>query len=110
MPTDRPRPSSVLTRLMWAVSLACVILGGAIAGLFVLMASSLEPTDLLSDGVEPYTDAAIAAGAFVGLVLAAAAGLLAWHSVRFRAIGVVLTACEVGLVAWGSLRVYNDYF
>ena len=32
MPTDRPRPSSVLTRLMWAVSLACVILARDVLG------------------------------------------------------------------------------
>ena len=100
----------VVTAGIWIVSLLSLSLGGLIAAEFIFMATSLDPTQIITAGTEPWTDALEAGGAFAGLVAATMLGLALWHTTRFKIIGLLLTIAEVGAVGWACVRVYNDYF
>ena len=95
---------------VWTVSLLSLAVAGLVAAIFILIALSLDPTDIITAGIEPWTDAAVAACAFTGLALVTALSLRLWYSARFWAVGVVLTVAEAGGVAWTCARVYNEYF
>ena len=103
------------TLAIWIVS--CTVLGIAavIAVLFVMMATSMDPSEMVTAGVgpaliEPWTDAAYAACGFIGLCLVTAIALRLWHSRRFRIVGAVLTAVDAGVVGWLVAWVSREYF
>ena len=100
----------LVTSAVWAATFLCLIVGGLIAAILVVMPTSLGPSELIEGGLEPWMMALYAACGFVALVVAAIAGLLAWHSVRFRAFGLVLVALEVAAVVWASVDLYFEYF
>lgn len=95
---------------MWLVSGAVLGVAGVIAVLFVTMATAMDPSEMLAAGIEPWTDAAYAAGGFVGLSLVTAVALSLWHTRRFWLVGVLLTALDIGAVAWVSLWMAREYF
>ena len=103
-------PRTALTAAVWAATLLALVVGGLIAALFVVMPTSLGPTEMIEAGVEPWTTALWAGGAFVLLVIVALAGLAMWHSARLRVVGLVLVLAQVAAVAWAALKVYGDYF
>ena len=98
------------TVAVWSATLLSLLVGGLIAVEFGFMASSLDPTDLLVSGTAPWTDALIAVGAFLGLLVAGALGLRLWHSRRFRVLGLILVLAEVAGTAWACATVYAEYF
>ena len=103
------------TLAMWLVSSAVLGIAAVIAVLFVMMATSMDPTEMVTAGVgpgfiEPWTDAAYAAGGFVGLCVVTALALGLWHSRRFWVVGIVLTALDVCGVAWLSAWMAREYF
>ncbi len=108
-PTISRSPPRPLTVGVWVVALAALGAGGLLASGFALMAASLDPAEIVAAGAEPWTNAAMAVGAFSLLVVATVLGLLSWHSSRFRAVGLAITAAEAGAVAWACLRFYNEY-
>lgn len=101
---------AALTAGIWIAALASLTLGGLIAVEFIFMATSLDPTEIVSGGTEPWTDALTAAVAFAGLAVATALGLTLWHTARFKVAGLILTIAEVVGVAWACAKVYKDYF
>ena len=101
---------TAFTAAIWTLSLASLGLAGVIAGGLALIAFSLDPSDIITAGLEPYTDALIAAGAFLALLVVTLLSLRLWHSVRFRVASVILTFAEVACVGWACARVYRDYF
>ena len=76
----------------------------------VFMAASLDPTELVTAGVDAWTDASKAVAAFVGLVVVAVLGLRLWHTARFKALGAALTLAEVGVVGWACVVFVREYF
>jgi hypothetical protein len=100
----------ILTACIWIVALASLVVGGLIATMFMLIATSLDPTDIVTAGVEPWTDALDAGLAFVALVVATALGLFLWHSARFKFAGLLTTLAVAACVAWTSVQVYHEYF
>ena len=101
---------NALNAVVWTATLLGLIVGGLVAAIFVVMPTSLGPMEMVQAGVEPWSNALFAAAAFVGLVIAAILGLVFWHSVRFRSLGLVLTVAQVAAVAFACLKVYADYF
>ena len=101
---------SFLTAAFWTVSIACVILAGTLATIFVFMPVSLDPGEMITAGVEPWQDAAIAIGAFLLLLVATAVSLRLWHTARFKVIALLLAAADVAAVCWSGALVYRDYF
>lgn len=101
---------SALTAAVWAANLLALVVGGLIAALFVVMPTSLGPSEMIEAGAEPWVDALWAGGAFVALVVVAVVALALWHSARLRMLGVVLSLAEVAGVAWMAAKVYTDYF
>ena len=100
----------LVTAAVWAATFLGLIVGGLIAAVLVVMPTSLGPSELIEAGAEPWTIALYAACGFVALVAAAIAGLAAWHSARFKVLGIVLVLGEIGAVAWASVMVYHEYF
>lgn len=101
---------TLLDAAVWLATFLGLIVGGLVAAMFVVMPTSLGPSEMIEAGVEPWTTALYAAGAFVALVVAAVIGLVLWHSARFRLLGLLLVVAQVVAVAWTSLAVYADYF
>lgn len=103
-------PKKLLDAAVWLATFSSLVVGGLVAAMFVVMPTSLGPSEMIEAGAEPWTTALYAAGAFVALVVAAVLGLVLWHSARFRLVGLVLVVAQVAVVAWTSLQVYADYF
>ncbi len=101
---------TTLNAAIWAATLLCLIVGGLIATILVIMPTSLDPTEMIEGGTEPWWTALYAAMAFVGLVVAAVLGLACWHSARLKPLGVVLTLAQIVAVVWAAGRVYVEYF
>ena len=102
--------SRTLTPLIWILSLATLLIAGVVATVFVFMATSVDPSDLVTDGLQSWDDALMAVAAFAGLLVATIVGLKLWHTVRFKIVGAMLTVADVVLVGWACLRVYGEYF
>ena len=100
----------ILTVTIWSVSLLCLAVAGVVATEVALIPVSLDVGDMVTAGVEPWQDALVAAALFAGLLAVTALSLRLWHSVRFKALAVVLTAAEVAAVGWSGFIVYRDYF
>lgn len=103
----------LLTAAIWTASLAALVVGGALASLFVMMPVSLDLGEMFAAGAGPWRDAAVATLAFCGLLGASAVALLLWHRARGQAgatIAWAITAGEVALVAWGCAVVMRDWF
>ena len=98
------------TFAIWSVSSAVIGVAGVIAILFVLMATSMDPTEMVAAGIEPWTDATYAAGGFVVLCLVTAIALGLWHSRRFWILGLALTSLDVCGVAWITVWIIREYF
>ena len=98
------------TFAIWIASCATLAVAATIAVLFVMMATSMDPTEMVTTGIEPWRDAAYAAAAFVGLCVATALALGLWHSRRFRILGGVLTALDVCCVVWIGAWTWREYF
>ncbi len=114
----RPDPSGrqdgglrrAATIALWSAALLGLLVAGTLAAGMMVVATSLDPAELVSGGVEAWTDALEAVAAFAGLCLVAVGGIGFWHTARFKALGVVLTLAEVGAVAWACAFVYREYF
>ena len=100
----------LLTAGFWTVSVTCVVLAGALAAIFVFMPISLDPSEMITAGVEPWRDAAVAIGAFLVLLVASAIGLRLWHTIRFKPVALLLVAAQIAAVCWSGALVYRDYF
>ena len=74
------------------------------------MATSMDPIEMATNGLDPWTDALVAIAGFVGLGISTAMALRLWHSVRFKAVGLLLTAMDVGCVAGAGVWFYREYF
>ena len=85
-------------------------MAGLVATLFVQMAFGMDPTDLVTDGTQPWSDALRAATAFAGLMIATAVALRLWHTTRFKAVGLMLMLLDAGLVLVVCTKVYGEYF
>ena len=107
--TERRRKRTGGTLAVWLVSSVNLLAAGLIAAEFVFMATSLDPTEILTVGTEPWTDALLAAAAFAGLVVATVLSLGLWHRGRLRTLALLLTAAETGAVVWACVKVYNEY-
>ena len=98
------------TIAVWAAAALGLVVAGIIAAGMVLMATSLDPTEVVTGGAEAWTDALEAVAAFAGLCVVAILGVGLWHTARFRALGAILTLAELGAVAWACALVYREYF
>lgn len=94
---------------LWIVWLGSLSVAGLLATAFAMMAFGLDPSEIVTAGAEPWTNAMIATSAVVGLAAIAGLSLWLWHFTRFRPISLILTAISVGLVIWASISVYTDY-
>ena len=103
----RQRP--LLTALVWSMSLLSLVAAGVVATALVFMASSLDPTEIISSGVEAWTDALKACGGFVALVCISALAIRLWHSRRFAGLGLALTIAQALVTGWACIRIYQDY-
>lgn len=99
-----------LTATVWILALASVTMAALIAAAFVFMATSLDPTDLIAAGTEPWTAAATAVLIFVGLAALTVLSLSLWHSDRFKIVGLLLALAAAGYVSWDCATVYTEYF
>ena len=99
-----------LTVGIWLVSCAALGVAGVMALMFGFMVTSMDPSEMITSGIEPWTNALMAAGAFLALAIVAAIALRLWHSRRFKLVGLVLTAVEVCAVAWASVWMAREYF
>lgn len=103
----KPRP--VLTTAVWTLSLTSLIAAGLVATALVFMASSLEPADIVSSGVEAWTDALKACAGFLVVLCISVLELRLWHSRRFSALGLALTLAQVFVTGWACVMIYQDY-
>ena len=101
---------TLLDAAVWLATFLSLIVGGLVAAMFVVMPTSLGPSEMIEAGAEPWATALYAGAAFVVLAVAAVLGLVLWHSARFRLVGLVLVVAQVAAVAWTSFEVYADYF
>ncbi len=101
---------SAATIAVWCLALLGVAIAASIATAMVFMASSLDPSELVTTGVDAWTEALKAVAAFAGLVVVAVLGLSLWHTARFKPLGALLTLAEVGAVAWACAVFYREYF
>ena len=109
-PSLKVPSSTAATAGMWTLSLATLGVAGLLASSFALMAASLDPAEMISAGIEPWTNAAEAAAGFAALVATTAVALFLWHSARFRALGLIVAVLQACAVAWASLQFFNEYF
>lgn len=98
-----------LTILVWIATLACLSIAAAVAALFVFIATSLDPAQMITAGTDPWVNAILAVLGFLGIALLAALGLKLWHSARLWPVGLVFVALQVAGVVWACLLVYNEY-
>ena len=98
------------TATIWCACLLALAVAASIAAATVFMAGSLDPSQLVTSGIDAWTDAAKAVAALAGLAVVAALGLRLWHTARFKAIGALLTLAEVGAVAWACVAFGREYF
>ena len=101
---------SAATIAVWCAALVGVAIAAAIATTMVLMASSLDPSELVTTGADAWTDALKAVATFAGLVVVAVIALRLWHTARFKTFGALLTLAEIGGVAWACALFYREYF
>lgn len=99
-----------LTIGVWTISLLSVLAGGALATAFGFMAAGMDPSDIIANGTQPWTDALWATAGFIGLVVVTMLSLRLWHTIRFKPVGLILTVLEAGAVAWACAKVYAEYF
>ena len=100
----------LLTAGFWTLSIVCVVGAGALATLFVFIPISLDPSEMITAGVEPWQDAAVAVGAFSLLLVAAVVSLRLWHTRRLKPLALLLAVAEIAAVCWSGALVYRDYF
>ena len=101
---------AALTVMVWIVSLLSLMAAGLIATTFLYMATSMDPTELISVGIAPWTEALQAALAFIGIAAATVLTLVLWHRTRFKVVALILAALQAGCVAWGCVYLYTEYF
>ena len=98
------------TITLWSAAVLGLLVAGSLAAGSVVIATSLDPTEVVTSGVEAWTDALEAVAAFAGLCVVALLGVGLWHTARFKALGAIFTLAEVGAVAWACAFVYREYF
>jgi hypothetical protein len=103
------KPSSLLTAAVWSLSLASLVAAGIVATGLVIMASSLDPTDVITSGIEAWTEALEACAGFVALVCVSAVALRLWHSRRFAAVGFTLAVAQALITGWACVMIFRDY-
>ena len=99
-----------LTIAIWTISIGTLLAAALVAMLFVQMAIGMDPTDIVANGAQPWSDALWASAAFAGLAIATVLGLRLWHTARFKPVGLVLTLLEAGFVVFACVKVYAEYF
>ena len=102
-------PTRLATLAVWGLSLATLVVAGVLAAAFALMAASLNPEDMVSAGVEPWTNAAVAIAALAAVVVTTALCLALWHATRLRALGAAISVLQAGAVLWASVWFYSEY-
>lgn len=100
---------ATLTIFIWIAVITAVSGAAAIAVLFATMATSLDPTQVISAGLEPWWDAGLAALAAVGALVVGALALRLWHS-RFAPVGAVLACAEIAGLVWACAWIYGEFF
>ena len=98
------------TVAVWCACLLGIAVAASIATAVVFMASSLDPTEMVTTGLDAWTDALKAAAAFAGLVVVAVLALRLWHTARFKVIAVMLTLVQLGAVGWACAVFAREYF
>ena len=100
----------VATVAIWCACLLSVAVAASIATAMVFMAGSLDPTDLVTTGLDAWGDALKSVAAFAGLVVVTVLALSLWHTVRFKAVAAVLTLAQLGVVGWACAVFAREYF
>ena len=106
---DETAPSRLATAAVWSVLLATLALAGVLATTFAFMAASFDPEDVVTAGLEPWTNAAIAVAALAGVIVTTALGLASWHAGRLRVLGAAISVVQAGAVLWACLWFYSEY-
>ena len=101
---------SAATVVVWCAALLALAVAASIATAMVFMAASLDPTDMVTTGIDAWTDALKAGGAFAGLVVVVVVALRLWHTARFKTLGALLTLAAVASVAWACTVFVREYF
>jgi hypothetical protein len=94
---------------LWALATVSILIAGLIPAGALLIATSLDPSEMIMSGIEPWTDALIASGAFLALLGFTLFSLWLWHSLRFRVLGALLVLAQAAAVVWAWTWVYEDY-
>ncbi len=97
------------TLAVWSLSLATLAVAGVLAAAFALMAASLDPEEMVTTGVEPWTNAAVAVAAVAAVIVTTALGLALWHTARLRILGAAISVLQAGAVLWACLWFYSEY-
>jgi hypothetical protein len=95
---------------VWTLALLVVVVAGLLATQFVLMATSLDPTDLITVGLEPWQNAVLACVAFIGVAIVTIASLFLWHRKHAKVWGAVLLVVQGVALVWICVGVYREYF
>ena len=104
--TSRGRPA---TAAVWSVALATLGVAALLATSFGLMAAALDPTEIVTAGIEPWTNAALAALAFGAVTITTVLSLVLWHSRRLWSLGAAMAVLQEGVVGWACARFYAEY-
>ena len=106
---DRSRPHQFLTAALWTLCAVATLVAGAISGLTAMMAMSLDWGETVAAGAEPWVNALVAAGEFVGVAAASVLGMVLWHTRRFKIAALVLIVGAALATAWLGERFVVDY-
>ena len=106
---DRSRPHQFLTAIMWTLSVVATLVSAAMSALVATMAMSLDWGEAVTAGAEPWVNALIAGGEFLGIALACVLGMVAWHTRRFKIVALVLVFGAVLATAWLGVRFVLEY-
>ncbi len=106
---ERSRPHQFLTAFLYTVSVVALLVLGGIAVLTGLMATSIDWSETITAGSEPWVSALVAIGEFVGLAATIVLGMILWHTRRFKIAALVLIALAALLTLWLGIRFIGEY-
>ncbi len=106
---DRSRPHQFLTAILWTLSVVATLVAAAIGGLTAAMVMSLDWGETIAAGSEPWVNALVAGGEFVGIALASVLGMVLWHTRRFKVAALVLVFGAAVVTAWLGGRFILEY-
>lgn len=95
---------------VWAVALLSIAVAGLLAFVFVSIPLSMDPTDVITAGSEPWATALYAAVGFAAVLVVGAVGLRLWHTARLKPAALAVIAADAAIVAWACVWAYQEYF